>query len=52
MDGLLEERKRILQLTRDESMAAINDRTVIAVAEVVRRCEERRQELSVEVMDA
>jgi len=49
LDGLLEERDRIRQLTRDESMAAINDRTVVAVAEVIRRCEERRRELDIEV---
>jgi integrase len=51
LDGLLEERERIRQLTRDESMAAINDRTVVAVAEVIRRCEERRTELDVEVVN-
>lgn len=51
MDGLLEERQRIRQLTRDESMVAINDRTIVAVAEVIRRCEERRSELVVEVVD-
>lgn len=51
MDGLLDERQRIRQLTRDESMAAINDRTVIAVAEVIRRCEARRNELAIEVVN-
>lgn len=49
LDGLLEERDRIRQLTRDEAMAAINDRTVVAVAEVIHRCEERRRELDIEV---
>ena len=49
LDGLLEERERIRHLTRDESMAAINDRTVVAVAEVIRRCEDRRRELDIEV---
>lgn len=51
MDGLLYERERICELTRDESMAAINDRTVVAVAEVIRRCEERRRELDAEVVN-
>lgn len=46
LDGLLVERQRIQELTRDDSMAAINDRTIIAVAEVVRRCGERRAELA------
>jgi len=45
LDGLLAERDRIQEITRDESIAAINDRTVIAVAEVVRRCTEREKEL-------
>lgn len=51
MDGLLDERQRIRQLTRDESMAAINDRTIVAVAEVIRRCEERRDDLAVGVVN-
>lgn len=51
MDGLLHERERIFELTRDDSMAAINDRTILAVAEVVRRCEERREQLKKETAD-
>lgn len=43
--SLLEERSRILGLTIDKTMASINDRTIFAVAEVVRRCQLRRAEL-------
>jgi integrase len=42
---LVADRARILEETRDETIAAINDRTIFAVAEVIRRCEERREEL-------
>lgn len=45
---LLAERARILGETGDETIAAINDRTILAVAEVVRRCKERREELAAE----
>ncbi len=45
LQGLLSERERIQQITRDNTMTTINDRTIFAVAEVVRRCEERREEL-------
>jgi integrase len=44
---LVAERARILEETGDETIAAINDRTIFAVAEVVRRCKERREELAV-----
>jgi integrase len=41
---LVADRARILKETGDETVAAINDRTILAVAEVIRRCEERRRE--------
>lgn len=40
-DALLLERARILEITQDKTMAAINDRTIIAVTEVIQRCEAR-----------
>jgi len=43
---LVADRARILEETGDETIAAINDRTIFAVAEVIRRCEERREELA------
>lgn len=43
---LLADRARILEETGDETIAAINDRTIFAVAEVIRRCEMRRKELA------
>lgn len=43
---LLQERARVFELTHDDTMAAINDRTIVAVAEVVRRCASRREELT------
>ena len=43
LDALTYERQRVLEVTRDESIARINDRTILAVAEVIRRCAERRE---------
>lgn len=43
---LLADRARILEETGDETIAAINDRTIFAVAEVIRRCKKRREELT------
>lgn len=45
-EELVAERARILEETGDETMAAINDRTIFAVAEVIQRCSRRREELS------
>lgn len=42
---LIEERQRVLEITGDEVMAGANDRTIIAVAEVIQRCKVRRTEL-------
>lgn len=45
-EELVADRARILKETGDETIAAINDRTIFAVAEVIRRCHARRDELS------
>jgi integrase len=41
LDDLLVERARVLEETGDARIAAVNDRTIYACAEVVRRCAER-----------
>ena len=43
---LVEDRKRKLELTKDETIASINDRTIFAVGEVVNRCQQRKTELT------
>lgn len=42
---LISERERIIAITGDMTIAAVNDRTIFAVAEVVKRCESRRKEM-------
>jgi integrase len=42
---LRSERARIFEITQDPTIAAINDRTILAVTEVVLRCEGRQAEL-------
>ncbi len=42
---LVAERQRVLELTGDQTMASVNDRTILAVAEVVQRCDARKAEL-------
>lgn len=44
--GLLAERDHVLAITSDLAMASVNDRTIYAVAEVIRRCEARQEELA------
>lgn len=46
LHGLLAERANIVETTGDLTIAAINDRTIFAVAEVVKRCEAKRNEVS------
>lgn len=41
LGGLIAERERILEVTQDKAMAAINDRTILAVTQVVQLCESR-----------
>lgn len=43
---LLAERNRILEVTKDPTMAAVNDRSIVAVADVIERCRLRREELA------
>lgn len=42
LNSLLAERDRILEITRDQVMAAVNDRTILAVTQVIQICEQRR----------
>lgn len=45
-DGLIAERERLREVTGDLQIAAINDRTILAVADVIQRCEKRKEELT------
>lgn len=45
LDYLIAERERLASQT-DLRIASVNDRTILAVAEVVRLCEERRKEMA------
>lgn len=42
---LVAERQRVLEITGDQAMASVNDRTILAVAEVVQRCAARKIQL-------
>lgn len=44
--GLINERERLLDITGDIVIAAINDRTIIAVADVIQRCDKRKKEIA------
>lgn len=44
--GLLNERERVKEITGDIQIAAVLDRSIIAVADVLMRCASRREELS------
>jgi len=46
LDELISERDRIKEITGDTAVAAINDRTILAVMEVIRLCENRRKVLN------
>lgn len=43
LDGLLRERDRVLEVTGDLRIASVNDRTILAVAQVVHLCNARMQ---------
>ena len=45
LDELIAERDRVKEITGDIAVAAINDRTILAVMEVIRLCEERKKVL-------
>ncbi len=42
---LLDERERVKEITGDIEIAAVLDRSIVAVADVILRCEKRRAEL-------
>lgn len=42
---LVEQRERVKQTTSDLTIAAINDRSIVAVAQVIKLCEERKREM-------
>jgi integrase len=44
-DELITERERLFELTGDQQIAAVNDRSIIAVADVIQRCAMRTEEL-------
>lgn len=44
--NLLNERERLIGVTEDLQIAAVLDRSILAVAEVIQRCDLRREELS------
>lgn len=46
LKSLLAERERVLAITQDELVANANDRTILAVSEVIQKCEDRKQELN------
>ena len=46
LDELIAERDRIKKITGDIAVAAINDRTILAVMEVIKLCEARRKVLN------
>lgn len=43
---LISERDQVQQVTGDSAMAAVNDRTIFAVINVIQRCQSRRAELA------
>jgi len=45
-EELIAERERLLKVTDDTQIAAVNDRSILAVADVVQRCAARREELT------
>jgi integrase len=45
LQGLLIERERIQGITQDKGIAAINDRTIFAVTQVIQVCEARQTEM-------
>jgi hypothetical protein len=45
-EKLIAERERLLDLTNDIQIAAVNDRSILAVADVIQRCAIRREALA------
>jgi hypothetical protein len=48
LNSLMTERERVLQITRDQTIASVNDRTILAVTQVIQVCEKRRATLNQE----
>ncbi len=46
LEELIDERKRLQEVTGDLQIAAVNDRSILAVTEVIQRCTNRKEELS------
>lgn len=46
LDGLLQERNRIYDLTSDLKVASINDRLVLAVSDVIMRCRDIKEKIA------
>jgi integrase len=46
LDGLLAERERVREITGDLTIASTNDRTIMAVTQVVQMCEVRRTQMN------
>ncbi len=46
LESLLAERERVFSITQDKQMAAVNDRTIFAVTQVMQQCEARHQQLA------
>ena len=45
-EDLISERLRLFDVTGDKQIAAVNDRSILAVADVIQRCRARKEELS------
>jgi integrase len=45
-EDLISERVRLLDVTGDKQIAAVNDRSILAVADVIQRCASRKEELA------
>lgn len=42
LNSLIADRERVLQITKDQVMASVNDRTILAVTQVIQICAKRR----------
>ncbi len=52
LDGLLDERERVQKRTGDLTIAAVNDRTIFAVAQVIKLCDLTRSQSAPRLADA
>jgi integrase len=46
LDGLIQERDRVLEQTEDKKIASVNDRLIFAVSDVVSRCNSMKREVA------